>query len=131
MYDTGGEVALAEISRRKPVLKNRVAPEVEAAVIALAIAEPAWGQVRAANELTQGGVRISPGACGACGCGTISAPCAAPGAFEAKVAQDGEVLTEAQIIALEKPKPRKKRTVNLRANAQGIAGRRIRFTSAR
>lgn len=37
LYDKSGELALAEISRRKPVLRNRVAPEIEQAIVGLAI----------------------------------------------------------------------------------------------
>jgi len=53
-------MALVEMTRRKPNLKNRVAPEVEQAVVDLAIEQPAWGQTRASNELKKRGIEVSP-----------------------------------------------------------------------
>jgi hypothetical protein len=59
LYEKGGELALREISRRKPCPKNRVEDHIENAVLEIALEKPAFGQVRVANELTQRGIRFS------------------------------------------------------------------------
>ena len=37
LYENGGEVALQELTRKKPILANRTAPEVEALIVELSL----------------------------------------------------------------------------------------------
>lgn len=71
LYEKGGELALKEISRRKPCIKDRVEADIEQTIMELAMEQPAFGQVRIANELTKCGLSYRPWVCAACGCGLI------------------------------------------------------------
>ena len=56
LYAEHGADGLREISRRKPNPQNRVAPEVEEAVVKFATDNPAYGQKRVSNELKKRGI---------------------------------------------------------------------------
>ena len=108
MYNEGGEAALPELSRRKLNFKHRGVPEVAAAVEALAIEQPAWGQLRAVNDLAQRGIPLSA-AGGRCvwkrqGLENLNKRLRA---LAAKVARESHSLTEAHLAAVEKAKVEK------------------------
>ena len=99
----GGVDALIDQSRRVPNLKNRVDPIVEQAVLDYAVEDPAHGQARVSNELRKKGIFVSPS-----GVRSIWLRHDLANfkqrlkALEAKVAEEGIILTESQVRALER-----------------------------
>lgn len=101
--DEGGVEALLEKSRRKPNPKNRVEPHIEQAVLDFALEYPAHGQVRVSNELRKTGVFVSPSGVRSIWLRhKLQSRKLRLKALEAKVAKEGIVLTEAQVVALER-----------------------------
>jgi transposase InsO family protein len=104
-YEEHGLEGLKEKTRRKPCLKNRVAPEIEDAVVKKTYDYPAYGQVRLSNELRKEGILVSSGGVRSIwqrhNLETFKKRLRA---LEEKAAKEGIVYTEAQLQALETAK---------------------------
>ena len=98
LYESGGEMALMDLSKQVPNVKNRLGDEIEKVIVAFALEQPAFGQTRVANELKKRGITVSPtGVRGVWQRHDLNTFKKRLKALEAKVAQEGTLLTEAQV----------------------------------
>jgi transposase InsO family protein len=128
LYEQGSELAMQEISRKKPCPKNRVEAHVEQAVVTFAIEKPAHGQLRVSNELKKQGVFISPGGVRCIwqrhDLETFQKRLKA---LEATAAQENLILTEEQLRALEKAKQEKEAHGEIETAHPGYLGAQDTF----
>lgn len=99
----GGVEALLDANRKKPNIRNRIEQSIELAVKEFALEQPAFGQVRVSNELRKRGVFVSPSGVRCVWLrNDLESFKKRLVALEKHIAETGEVLTEAQVAALEK-----------------------------
>ena len=123
LYERGGEAALQEISHRKPILKNRIDPSIEEAVVNFAIDKPAYGQHRVSNELRKVGVFVSGGGVRSIWLRhDLETFQKRLKALSAKIAQDGIILTEDQLFALERAREEKQAHGEIETEHPGYLG---------
>lgn len=103
-----GVSGLLEKARNKPRIGNRVAPEIEERVLSYSLENPAHGQTRTSNELKQEGVIVSPGGIRSIWLrNSLEKKSLRLKRLEKWAAEEGHVLTESQVQALEHAKEEK------------------------
>ena len=126
--ENGGIEALLHKDRRRPNPKNRMDSAVEEAVLAYAVENPAAGQVRVSNEFRKRGIFVSPTGVRSVwlrhGLQTFRLRL---GALEKKVAEEGILLTEAQIAALERKREEQQECGEIETAHPGYLGSQDTF----
>jgi transposase InsO family protein len=108
LYQQGGVTALIEKSKRNPCVANRIAEEIENRVIQFAINKPYCGQHRVSHQLKLEGISVSPGGVRSIWLrNNLETFQKRLKALEAHSAKEGVVLTEEQLILLEKSREEK------------------------
>ncbi len=124
--EQGGVEALLNQNRRVPNLKNRVDEAIEQAVVKFALDNPAFGQVRVSNELRKQGIFVSAG-----GVRSIWLRHHLANfkqrliALEKLVAEQGIILSETQVQALERKKKMRLPVVKLKRYTLAILAHKI------
>lgn len=127
-HDQGGVAALLDANRKKPNKRNRVEEFIEKAILDLAIEEPAFGQVRVANELRKKGISISAGGVRSVWMRhDLEVFPKRLKALEGKAASEGLVFTESQLQALERKKLEQEITGEIETEHPGYLGSQDTF----
>jgi hypothetical protein len=127
-YEEGGLEAIKEKSHSKPNFKNRVAEDVEEAVLELAIEDPSLGQKRVSDTLRQRAMFISPAGVR---CVWLRHDMETfqkrLKLLEEQMAKTGKVLTEAQLRAIDKAKEEKMAWGEIETKQVGYLGAQDTF----
>ena len=127
-HASGGVGGLLDKNRRKPNTKNRVDPNIESSVVKYATDFPAHGQHRASNELRKLGVFVSGGGIRSIWLRhDLETFKKRLSALEKIVADEGIILTESQLTALEKKQEEKQAQGEIETEHPGYLGSQDTF----
>jgi len=123
LVEDGGIDNLIDRTKKKPNLKNRVDESTEKAVCDFAISYPAHGPLRASNELLKKGICVSSGGVKSIWVrNNLSVMKDRLKALEKKVQEEGIILTDEQVAALERKKNEKEAHGEIETEHPGYLG---------
>ena len=126
--ENGGIEALLHKDRRRANLKNRVDETIEQAILAFALDNPAAGQVRVSNELRKQNLIVSPtGVRSVWLRHRLQTFRLRLAALEKKAAEEGLLLTEAQVAALERKREEQQECGEIETAHPGYLGSQDTF----